>query len=64
MTTRITPLRPPVNVAAGTALLNRLLVSAYKILGFVILTVILVGVAIFLCVHSLYVVHRAWLTPR
>ena len=63
MSTRTTPLRPPVNVAAGTALLNRCLVSAYKILGFAILTIVLFGVGAFLCIHSLYVIHRAWLVP-
>jgi hypothetical protein len=63
MSTRTTPLRPAVSIAAGTALLNRFLVSAYKLLGFAILVVILLGVGTYLCIHSLYVVHNAWLAP-
>jgi hypothetical protein len=62
MSTRTSPLGP-VNFAAASAVLNRVLVSAYKVLGFVILTVILLGISAFVGIHSLYVVHRAWLAP-
>jgi hypothetical protein len=62
MSTRTSPLGP-VNFAAASAVLNRVLVSAYKVLGFIILTVILFGITAFVGIHSLYVVHRAWLAP-
>lgn len=62
MTSRTGSLRP-LSFSASSAVLNRVLVSAYKVLGFVILTIILLGISAFVGIHSLYVVHRAWLTP-
>lgn len=62
MTSRASSLRP-LSFSAASALLNRVLVGAYKLLGFVILTIILLGISAFVGIHSLYVVHRAWLTP-
>lgn len=62
MTTRTTWLRPP-NLLTLSAALNRLLVSAYKLVGFVILGVILLGIVAFVGLHGSYVVHRAWLVP-
>lgn len=59
---------PEVSTAAGVqrwnAMLNRGLVSAYKVVGFVLLAVILIGIAGFVGVHSFYLVHRAWVAPR
>jgi len=50
-------------LSRASAVANQLLVAAYKILGFVILTVVLLGIAGFAIIHALYVVHRAWLAP-
>lgn len=47
------------NVAA-----NRALVSAYKLLGFLILTTILLGITSFVGIHTFYLIHRAWVIPR
>lgn len=47
-----------------TAVANRALVTAYKIVGFLLLTVILIGIVCFVGLHSFYVVHRAWVVPR
>lgn len=62
MTSRTSSLRP-LSFSAASALMNRVLVSAYKILGFVILIIILLGISAYVGIHSLYVVHRAWLAP-
>lgn len=43
---------------------NRALVSAYKVVGFLVLTTILVGITGFVGVHTFYLVHRAWVVPR
>ena len=46
------------------AAVNRGLVSAYKLIGFVLLAVILIGIISFVGLHSFYLVHRAWVVPR
>lgn len=62
MTSRTSSVRP-LTFSAASAALNRVLVGAYKIFGFVILTVILLGISAFVGIHTFYVVHHAWLTP-
>lgn len=50
-------------LSRASAVANQLLVAAYKVLGFVILTVVLAGIAGFAVIHALYVIHHAWLSP-
>jgi hypothetical protein len=43
---------------------NRALVTAYKLIGFLLLTVILIGIVSFVGLHAFYLVHRSWVMPR
>lgn len=43
---------------------NRALVGAYKLVGFLVLTTILVGIVGFVGVHTFYLIHRAWVVPQ
>src|SRR5688572_29320779 len=43
---------------------NKLLVSAYKLIGFLLLTIILIGIVTFVGIHTFYLVHRAWVAPK
>lgn len=62
MVSRATPLRGP-NVAQVNANLNKFLVSAYKVVGFGLLTIILLGIVGYVGIHSFYLVHRSWVVP-
>ena len=46
------------------AALNKLLVGAYKLTGFLLLTTILIGIVTFVGIHTFYLVHRAWVVPK
>jgi hypothetical protein len=61
MVSPATPLRP--NVAAVNSNLNKVLVSAYKVVGFGLLTVILIGIVSYVFIHGFYLVHRSWVVP-
>jgi hypothetical protein len=61
MISRATPLRH--DVANLNSNLNKLLVSAYKLVGFGLLTVILIGIVSYVGIHSFYLVHRSWIVP-
>jgi hypothetical protein len=56
-----TPFRQ--NAGAVSASLNKALVSAYKVVGFGLLTVILMGIVGYVTLHSFYLVHHAWVAP-
>lgn len=43
--------------------LNRVIVALYKVLGFFILTVILVGLIAYLTLHGFYLTSRSWIAP-
>jgi hypothetical protein len=43
--------------------LNRVLVSAYKVIGFGLLTLILLGIVSYVGTHGFYLVHHSWLVP-
>ena len=43
---------------------NRALVTAYKLIGFLLLTVILIGIVSFVGLHAFYLVDRSWVKPR
>lgn len=51
------------NVSALNSNLNRALVGAYKVAGFAVLVLILLGIASYVGTHGFYLVHRAWLKP-
>jgi hypothetical protein len=61
MVSRASPFRP--NVAHVNASLNKLLVSAYKLIGFGLLSIILLGIVSYVGVHGFYLVHRSWVVP-
>jgi hypothetical protein len=61
MVSPATPFRA--NAAAINSSLNKALVSAYKVVGFGLLTVILVGIVSYVFVHTFYLVHRSWVVP-
>lgn len=61
MVTRAPPFRP--NVAHLNANLNKLLVSAYKLIGFGLLSIILLGIVSYVGIHGFYLVHRSWVVP-
>jgi hypothetical protein len=43
--------------------LNRVLVSAYKVIGFGLLTLILLGIVSYVGSHLFYMVYRSWVVP-
>ncbi|MET0409937.1 MAG: hypothetical protein ABW217_01510, partial [Polyangiaceae bacterium] len=43
--------------------LNRVLVSAYKVIGFGLLTLILLGIVSYVGTHLFYLVYRSWVVP-
>ena len=43
--------------------LNKLIVSAYRTVGFIVLTAILVGLISFLCTKVFYLFNRSWIAP-
>jgi hypothetical protein len=43
--------------------LNKLIVSAYKVMGFAILTTILVGLSSYLVINVFYLINRSWVAP-
>ncbi len=47
----------------GAMQLNKLIVSAYKVMGFAILTTILVGLGSYLVVNVFYLANRSWVAP-
>lgn len=51
------------NAGAFSSSLNKALVSAYKVVGFGLLTVILVGIVAYVTLHGFYLVHHAWVAP-
>jgi hypothetical protein len=51
------------NVAAVNSNLNKALVSAYKVVGFGLLAVILAGIVGYVFIHGFYLVHRSWVVP-
>jgi hypothetical protein len=55
------PFRDPFGVMSSS--LNRLFVSAYKLVGFGLLSLILVGIASYIGIHGFYLVHRSWVVP-
>jgi hypothetical protein len=61
MVSHAPPLRP--NVAHVNASLNKFLVSAYKLIGFGLLSVILLGIVSYVGIHGFYLVHRSWIVP-
>jgi hypothetical protein len=61
MVSRAPPFRP--NVSPINASLNKLLVSAYKLIGFGLLAIILLGIVSYVGVHGFYLVHRSWVVP-
>jgi hypothetical protein len=61
MVSRAPPLRP--NVAHVNASLNKFLVSAYKVIGFGLLSLILLGIVSYVGIHGFYLVHRSWVVP-
>jgi hypothetical protein len=61
MTSRATSLRPGFGVASSN--LNKLLVSAYKLIGFGLLAAILIGIVSYVGIHGFYLVHKAWVVP-
>jgi|HubBroStandDraft_1064217.scaffolds.fasta_scaffold06998_2 hypothetical protein len=60
MTVRTTPFRPP---PFPTISLNKVVVSAYKFFGLVVLFAILLGLGLYLGQCALYFVHRSWVAP-
>jgi hypothetical protein len=61
MASPATPFRA--NAAAINSSLNKALVSAYKVVGFGLLTVILIGIVSYIFIHGFYLVHRSWVVP-
>lgn len=59
MTTQTITFRPPPIGAA----VNKLVVSSYKLMGFVVLVAILLGLGSYIGLSVLYVLHRGWLAP-
>jgi hypothetical protein len=61
MTSRVTTFRQ----LAGeyNSNLNRALVSAYKVIGFGLLAVILLGIVSYIGTHAFYLVYRSWVVP-
>jgi hypothetical protein len=61
MSTRVSSLRQ----LAGeyNSNLNRVLVSAYKVIGFGLLTLILLGIVSYVGTHLFYLVYRSWVVP-
>jgi hypothetical protein len=47
----------------GTMALNKLIVSAYKLIGFAVLTAILAGLISYLGLNLFYFFNRSWVTP-
>jgi hypothetical protein len=43
--------------------LNKLLVSAYKLVGFGLLGAILIGIVSYVGIHVFYLVHKSWVVP-
>lgn len=56
-----TPLRQ--SAGAVSSSLNKTLVSAYKVVGFGLLTIILIGIVSYVTLHTFYLVHHAWVAP-
>lgn len=54
--------RPPAS-ALAVVWFNKTIVSLYKLVGFVLLTVILLGLVSYIGLHSAYFLHRSWLAP-
>jgi hypothetical protein len=61
MISRASPLAR--NAAQLNSSLNKLLVGAYKLVGFGLLTVILLGIASYVGIHAFYLLHRSWVVP-
>jgi hypothetical protein len=55
------PSAPPPSAIVGW--LNKLVVAAYKLLGFALLAVILIGLVGYIGLHIGYFVHRSWVAP-
>jgi hypothetical protein len=55
------PFRDPFGAVSSS--LNRLFVSVYKLVGFGLLSLILVGIASYVGIHGFYLVHRSWVVP-
>lgn len=55
------PLRDPFGVMSSS--LNRVFVSVYKLVGFGLLSLILVGIVSYIGIHGFYLVHRSWVVP-
>jgi hypothetical protein len=57
-----TSVRPPtLNQAAST--ISKTIMAAYRWLGFAVLAFVLIGVASYIALHLLYLVHKAWVMP-
>jgi hypothetical protein len=61
MVSPATPFRP--TLGHVNARLNKVLVSAYKVIGFGLLSIILFGVVSYVGIHGFYLVHRSWVVP-
>lgn len=60
MTIGVTSIKP---AAPAPPAFSRLIVSAYRLLGFLVLVCILVGLVSYIGLNVIYFFHRAWLTP-
>lgn len=58
----VSSMRPP-GLAQTTAALNKGLITAYRILGFVVLTAVLVGLSSYIGLNIIYLLHRQWVAP-
>jgi hypothetical protein len=56
-----TSVRPPPSPAAST--ISKLIMVAYRWLGFAVLAFVLVGVVSYIALHLFYLVHKGWALP-